>query len=108
MWLNCRMKQRNASCQPVTGESAQTNTAPSAEATTISREASPKPPAVTPFCDFSGLMEHLPMYGARTARQLVKDKIIPSIRPPGSRKLAFHIPSVERSLLRFQKGGIGE
>jgi len=60
----------------------------------------------TPFCDFPGLVRHLPMYGSRTLRDLVKKGVISSIRPPGSRKLAFHIPSVERALLRFQKGGI--
>ena len=65
---------------------------------------SPRDP--TPFSDFPGLVRHLPMYGERTLRQLVKDKVIPAVRPPGSRKLAFHIPSVEAALLRFQHGGI--
>jgi hypothetical protein len=72
----------------------------------IVREAGIGSPTKTPFCDFSALVRHLPMYGERTLRELVKRKIIPSVRPPGSRKLAFHIPSVEASLLRYQKGGI--
>src|SRR5882672_10813183 len=68
-------------------------------------EVAAKSSPPTPFCDFSSLVRHLPMYGERTLRQLVKDKIIPAVRPPGSRKLAFHLPSVEASLLRHQKGG---
>jgi hypothetical protein len=72
----------------------------------ILREAGGHASAATPFCDFSAMVRHLPMYGERTLRELVKRKIIPSVRPPGSRKLAFHIPSVEASLLRYQKGGI--
>jgi hypothetical protein len=72
----------------------------------ILHEAGGDASAGTPFCDFSALVRHLPMYGERTLRELVKREIIPSVRPPGSRKLAFHIPSVEASLLRHQKGGI--
>jgi hypothetical protein len=69
-------------------------------------EVTSKLPPPTPFCDFTALVRHLPMYGERTLRQLVKDKILPAVRPPGSRKLAFHIPSVEAALLRYQNGGI--
>jgi hypothetical protein len=72
----------------------------------IVSEVAAKSSPPTPFCDFPALVRHLPMYGPRTLRDLAKRKIIPTIRPPGSRKLAFHIPSVERSLLRFQRGGI--
>lgn len=71
----------------------------------IVREAGTNATANTPFCDFTALIRHLPMYGERTLRELVKRKIIPSVRPPGSRKLAFHIPSVETALLRYQQGG---
>lgn len=66
------------------------------------------PNAPSPFTDFPGLVRHLPMYGARTLRTLVKRKIIPSVRPPGTRKLGFFLPAVERALLRFQHGGIEE
>ena len=62
-------------------------------------------PAKTPFCDFPALVRHLPMYSERTLRELVKRRVIPAVRPPGSRKLAFHLPSVEAALLRHQKGG---
>jgi len=65
------------------------------------------PAAPSPFTDFGGLVRHLPAYGPRTIRTLVKRRIIPSIRPPGTRKLNFHIPSVEAALLRFQQGGPG-
>ena len=60
----------------------------------------------SPFAGFEGLCRHLPMYGERSLRELVKRGVIPSIRPPGSRKLAFHLPAVNASLLRYQKGGI--
>ncbi len=69
-------------------------------------EVTAKSPAPTPFCDFPALVCHFPMYGERTLRQLVKDRIIPVCRPPKSRKLAFHLPSCEAALLRFQRGGI--
>lgn len=46
------------------------------------------------------------MYKARTLRDLIKRGIIPCIRPPGTRKLNFHMLSVEAALLRFQRGGI--
>ena len=62
--------------------------------------------ASTPFTDFDGLMKHLPMYGERSLRELLKKKILPTIRPPGSRKLAFHLPSVDAAMMRFQRGGI--
>ena len=71
----------------------------------ILREAGAKSPS-TPFCDFAALVRHLPMYGERTLRELIKRKVIPSVRPPGSRKLAFHLPSVEAALLRYQKGDV--
>ena len=63
-------------------------------------------PAPTPFTDFAGLVRHLPMYGERKTRDMLDKKIIPTIRPPGTRKLAFHLPSVDAALLRFSKGGI--
>lgn len=72
----------------------------------IVHELAVNAPAQTPFCDFSALVRHLPMYSARTLRALVKRRVIPSVRPPGSRKHAFHIPSVEAALLRYQRDGI--
>jgi len=59
----------------------------------------------SPFTNFPGLVRHLPMYGERTLRELVKRRVIPCVRPPGTRKLNFHLPSVEASLLRYQQGG---
>jgi len=61
--------------------------------------------ASTPFTDFAGLVSHLPAYGPRTIRALVKRRIIPCVRLPGTRKLNFHLPSVEVALLRYQQGG---
>ncbi len=100
-------------------ESDPTNTAPDAGATTTNEplwlrplvvkiigEVKTNPPAPTPFGDFPALVRHFPMYGERTLRKLVKDKVFPVCRPPGSRKLAFHIPSCESALLRFSRGGI--
>jgi len=66
----------------------------------------PVPPvAPSPFTDFDGLVRHLPAYGQRTIRTLVKRGLIPCVRLPGTRKLNFHIPSVEAALLRYQEGG---
>lgn len=117
------MKQRKTSCPPVAAESAQSNpsaangvTAPAAEPAwlrplvekivgevALKYGPAPLPP---PFTDLRGLASHLPMYGERNLRDLIKRGIICSIRPPGSRKLGFHLPSVEAALLRYQKGGV--
>jgi len=74
-------------------------------------ETAPLPPATPatqgPFTDFAGLVTHLPAYGARTIRALVKRRVIPCVRLPGTRKLNFHLPSVEAALLRYQQGGPG-
>ena len=59
------------------------------------------------FTDFLGLKKIVP-FGARTLRTLIKKGIIPHIRVKGGRRLLFHIASVEKALLRFQKGGICE
>lgn len=92
------MTNRKCICLPVAAETAKTSATPNPEAAT--------PTPATPFADFPGLVRHLPMYGERTLRSLVKKKVIPSIRPPRTRKLAFHLPSVEVALLRYQLGGI--
>lgn len=81
------------------------NASPAKQGTVSAQPAAATTPA-TPFADFPGLVRHLPMYGERTLRSLVKKKVIPSIRPPRTRKLAFHLPSVEVALLRYQLGGI--
>jgi len=63
-------------------------------------------PALPPnFTDFTGLLAAVPL-SERTLRAEIKRGRIPAIRLPGGRRLIFHIPSVERALLRFQRGGI--
>ena len=57
------------------------------------------------FTDFAGLLAAVPL-SERTLRAEIKRGRIPAIRLPGGRRLIFHIPSVERALLRFQRGGI--
>ncbi len=62
---------------------------------------------ITPpgFIDFIGLCAFVPL-GERTLRKYIQKKIIPHIRLKNGRRLLFHAPSVARSLLRFQTGGI--
>lgn len=72
-------------------------------------EAAPIAQPVTtpsPFTGFAGIKQRYPFYGERTLRDLVARKILPACRPPGSRKLIFHLESCDKSLLRFQQGGI--
>jgi len=57
------------------------------------------------FFDFQYLRSFVPV-SERTLRSLIKREIIPHVRVKGGRRLLFHGPSVERALLRFQKGGI--
>jgi hypothetical protein len=57
------------------------------------------------FFDFQQLRSFVPV-SERTLRSLIKKEIIPHVRVKGGRRLLFHGPSVERALLRFQKGGI--
>jgi hypothetical protein len=66
-----------------------------------------KQPILLPpnFTDFTGLLLAVPL-GERTLREEIKKGHIPAIRMPGGRRLLFHMPSVERALLRFQRGGI--
>ena len=66
--------------------------------------APPAPPS--PFTDFAGLVRFLPAYRPRTLRSLIKRRLIPTARLPGTRKLNFHLASVEAALLRYQQGGI--
>lgn len=70
----------------------------------LTREPQPLPPA---FLDFRGLLGAVPL-GERTLREEIKRKRIPAIRLPGGRRLLFHLPSVQKALLRFQEGGIAE
>jgi len=55
--------------------------------------------------DFVGLCAAVPL-SERTLREEIKKGRIPAIRLPGGRRLLFHMPSVEKALLRFQRGGI--
>lgn len=71
-------------------------------AKSLSPVKNPLPPN---FTDFDGLMAAVPL-GPRTLREEIKKGRIPTIRLPGGRRLLFHLPSVERALLRFQRGGI--
>jgi len=57
------------------------------------------------FIDFRALLLRVP-YGERATRGLIGSNIIPHIRVPHGRRLIFHWPSVEKALLRYQKGGI--
>jgi hypothetical protein len=57
------------------------------------------------FLDVPGLLARLPI-SERTLREEIKKRRIPAIRLPGSRRLLFDWPSVQRSLLRFQTGGV--
>jgi len=57
------------------------------------------------FFDFQRLRTFVPV-SERTLRSLIKREIIPHIRVKGGRRLLFHGPSVERALIRFQRGGI--
>jgi hypothetical protein len=57
------------------------------------------------FFGFPKLCADVPL-SPRTLRELIKQGLIPHIRMKGGRRLLFHGPSVERALLRFQKGGI--
>jgi hypothetical protein len=59
----------------------------------------------TGFLDFRRLLDFVPL-GERTLRDLIKRGIIPHIRVKGGRRLLFHTESVERALVRFQRGGI--
>jgi hypothetical protein len=95
--------QNKSTCTPVAAETAATAVIPQPEAT-------PAEPPVTnppsPFVGFADLARRYPFYGERTLRDLVKRKILPACRPPGSRKLVFHLESCDRALLRYQRGGI--
>jgi hypothetical protein len=57
------------------------------------------------FTDFDGLRAAVPL-SERTLRSEIKKGRLPAIRMPGGRRLLFHLPSIEKSLLRFQRGGI--
>jgi len=57
------------------------------------------------FWGFTELLANVPL-GERTLRDLIKRGLIPCVRLPGGRRLIFHPESVQRSLLRWQKGGV--
>ena len=59
------------------------------------------------FIDFDELCERVPL-SQRTLRAQIKKRRIPFIKIPGGRRLLFHWASVEKSLVRFQVGGVIE
>ncbi len=76
----------------------------------ILREAGchrPKRESPPGFVDFSGLCAAVPL-SERSLRDLIKKRIIPHVRVSGGRRLLFSLPNVEKSLLRFEKGGTPE
>jgi hypothetical protein len=70
-----------------------------------SRPTAPSTCLPSGFFDFQQLRGFVPV-SERTLRVMIKNEIIPHVRIKGGRRLLFHGPSVERALLRFQKGGI--
>jgi len=115
VWLTYRMTQANTNTSDAKTE---IGTVPSRTppewvrplVEQILRESGWTPPDRKPprgFLDFAGLLAALPL-GERTARAEIKKGRIPAIRLPNGRRLLFHWPSVEKSLLRFQRGGIEE
>lgn len=59
------------------------------------------------FLNFDQLCAAVPL-SARTLREEIKKRRIPAIRLPGGRRVLFHFESVEKALLRFQRGGVEE
>lgn len=59
------------------------------------------------FTDFAGLLAIVPL-SERTLRAEIKKGRLPAIRLPGGRRLIFHLASIEKSLLRYQRGGIAQ
>ena len=53
--------------------------------------------------DEAALLERLPI-SSRTARDWRKRGVLPYIKP-GGKAIIYHWPTVERALLRLQKGG---
>jgi len=64
----------------------------------------PLPVILDTFLDFDQLLPRLRVC-ERSAREWTRQGLIPSIRLPGSRRVLYHWPSVERALLRLQRGG---
>ncbi len=63
-------------------------------------------PVESPFISFPELQRRLPTFGERSLREMISKGVIPSVRPPGTRKLSFHWNSVERALLRCSTGPV--
>jgi len=76
------------------------DTAPALTAKKFTQQAIPPG-----FLSFRDLLAVLPL-SERTARAEIQRGRIPVIRLPRSRRLLFHWPTVEKALLRFQRGGI--
>lgn len=98
------MKRQREGVNTLNASPATQGTITDDQAKCLAKPQIPLPPG---FADFSGLAAAVPL-GERTLREEIKKGNIPAIRMPGGRRLLFHMPSVERSLLRFQKGGIPE
>ena len=60
---------------------------------------------VREIISFDDLVARLPQ-GPRTLREEIKKGRIPAIRLPGARRLMFDWENVQRSLRRFERGGI--
>ena len=56
------------------------------------------------FLSLEELLPRLPVC-ERSAREWTRRGLLPSIKLPGSRRVLYHWPSVERALLRLQRGG---
>ncbi len=73
------------------------------------RDSDEKPPdsQLSPpgFLDLTELQTRIPL-SERTIRSLIAKRVIPHVRLPGGRRLLFDWPSVKRSLLRYEEGGI--
>ena len=101
MWLNTRMTNKLLNkTQATTDNGTKLN---NLAAESPQPTASPSlPQGIT---DFPGLVKAVPL-SPRSLRTGIKEGIIPVIRLPGGRRLLFHLPSVEKALLRFQRGGM--
>lgn len=55
------------------------------------------------FIDFPELAKRIPMC-ERSLREAIRRGRIPSIRLPGARRVMFHWPTVQETLLRLQRG----
>jgi hypothetical protein len=69
--------------------------------------SSQAPAEALEFLNERQLLARVPI-SPRSLRNWRSRKVIPFIRPPGSRRILFHWPSVESSLRRQQVGVVSE